>query len=134
MVAGERLGVQAQALQIFRVARAFDHDPAPRRPARQADRLCWQRLVVRVRSLELERGRRLLALAEHRVEQHAVEALRLLRPQVHAKGTDYTPEGVPEARVDRELSIEVAICGDAKTRSSTALVERLRSSGGARRA
>jgi rfaE bifunctional protein nucleotidyltransferase chain/domain len=51
--------------------------------------------------------------------------LRLLRPDVHAKGTDYTPEFVPEAAVDRELGIEIAICGDPKTRSSTGFIERL---------
>jgi rfaE bifunctional protein nucleotidyltransferase chain/domain len=50
--------------------------------------------------------------------------LRLLRPAVHAKGTDYTPESVPERAVDRELGIEIAICGDPKTRSSSALLGR----------
>jgi rfaE bifunctional protein nucleotidyltransferase chain/domain len=60
-------------------------------------------------------------------EERDLEAtLRLLRPDVHAKGTDYTPASVPEAAVDRELGIEVAICGDAKTRSSSALLERAR--------
>jgi len=49
--------------------------------------------------------------------------LRVLRPDVHAKGTDYTPESVPEASVDRELGIEVAICGDPKDHSSSALLE-----------
>src|SRR6185436_17776803 len=38
--------------------------------------------------------------------------LRLLRSDVHAKGTDYTLESVPEAAIDRELGIEIAICGD----------------------
>ena len=52
--------------------------------------------------------------------------LRLLRPAVHAKGTDYTAEGVPEAGVDRELGIEVAICGDPKRGSSSELVAALR--------
>jgi rfaE bifunctional protein nucleotidyltransferase chain/domain len=47
--------------------------------------------------------------------------LRLLRPDVHAKGTDYTVETVPERAVDRELGIEIAICGDEKTHSSSAL-------------
>lgn len=47
--------------------------------------------------------------------------LRLLRPDVHAKGTDYTAESVPEREVDRELGIEIAICGDPKTHSSSAL-------------
>jgi len=50
--------------------------------------------------------------------------LRLLRPAVHAKGTDYAA-GVPEEAVDRELGIELVICGDAKTHSSSALVARL---------
>lgn len=59
-------------------------------------------------------------------ERDLEQTLRLLRPAVHAKGTDYTAAGVPEAAVDRELGIEVAICGDAKARSSTALVEGLR--------
>jgi rfaE bifunctional protein nucleotidyltransferase chain/domain len=50
--------------------------------------------------------------------------LRELRPHVHAKGTDYTPANVPEAAVDRELGIAIAICGDAKTRSSTDFIAR----------
>jgi len=51
--------------------------------------------------------------------------LRLLRPDVHAKGTDYTRESVPERAVDLELGIEIAICGDAKAHSSSALHARL---------
>jgi rfaE bifunctional protein nucleotidyltransferase chain/domain len=51
--------------------------------------------------------------------------LRLLRPAVHAKGTDYTVESVPERAVDRELGIEIAICGDPKDHSSSALAARL---------
>jgi len=47
------------------------------------------------------------------------ETLRALRPNVHAKGTDYTPLTLPECDVDEELGIEIAICGDPKTRSST---------------
>lgn len=53
--------------------------------------------------------------------------LRILRPDVHAKGTDYTVETVPEAAIDRELGIEVAICGDPKDHSSTSVLSRLRS-------
>lgn len=52
--------------------------------------------------------------------------LRLLRPQVHAKGSDYTLENVPEAAIDRELGIEIAICGDPKDHSSTELLRRAR--------
>ena len=50
--------------------------------------------------------------------------LRELRPQVHAKGTDYTIDSLPEAAVDRELGIEIAICGDPKQHSSSELIER----------
>lgn len=50
--------------------------------------------------------------------------LREIHPDVHAKGTDYTRESVPERAVDIELEIEIAICGDAKTRSSTELAAR----------
>jgi rfaE bifunctional protein nucleotidyltransferase chain/domain len=59
-------------------------------------------------------------------ERDLEATLRLLRPQVHAKGTDYTPESVPERALDRELGIEVAICGDPKGCSSSAILERLR--------
>jgi D-glycero-beta-D-manno-heptose 1-phosphate adenylyltransferase len=53
------------------------------------------------------------------------ETLRALRPEVHAKGTDYTVDSVPEREVDRELGVEIAICGDRKTHSSSELIERI---------
>lgn len=79
---------------------------------------------------EEERAELLLALRSvDRVllfdESDLEPTLRALRPHVHAKGTDYTPESVPEAAVDRELGIEVAICGDAKRHSTSALLERI---------
>jgi rfaE bifunctional protein nucleotidyltransferase chain/domain len=52
------------------------------------------------------------------------ETLVCLRPDVHAKGSDYTADSVPEAALDRELGIEIAICGDAKNHSSTELLRR----------
>ncbi len=61
-------------------------------------------------------------------ERDLEATLRELRPDVHAKGTDYSAENVPEAAVDRELGIEIAICGDPKQRSSSAMIERLRGS------
>ena len=54
--------------------------------------------------------------------------LRALHPDVHAKGPDYTPDTVPEAPIDRELGIEIAICGDPKDHSSTDLLDALRGS------
>jgi len=59
-------------------------------------------------------------------ERDLETTLRMLRPDVHAKGTDYTAADVPEAAVDRELKIEVAICGDPKARSSTELLAGVR--------
>jgi rfaE bifunctional protein nucleotidyltransferase chain/domain len=56
--------------------------------------------------------------------------LRALRPDVHAKGTDYTPDTVPEAAVARELGIAVRIVGDPKRHSTRDLLTRLRQTPG----
>ena len=53
--------------------------------------------------------------------------LRLLRPDVHCKGTDYAPDTVPERDVAKQLGIRVAITGDPKDHATRALIERLRS-------
>ena len=56
-----------------------------------------------------------------------VEALlEELRPHVHAKGTDYTVETVPERRTATRLGIRVAIVGDPKDHSTRELLERVR--------
>jgi rfaE bifunctional protein nucleotidyltransferase chain/domain len=52
--------------------------------------------------------------------------LRELQPDVHAKGTDYTPESVPERDLAALLGIRVAIVGDAKQHSTRDLLGRLR--------
>jgi rfaE bifunctional protein nucleotidyltransferase chain/domain len=52
--------------------------------------------------------------------------LQCLRPSVHAKGTDYTAEAVPEYHVATRLGIETVIAGDAKTHASREVVARLR--------
>jgi rfaE bifunctional protein nucleotidyltransferase chain/domain len=52
--------------------------------------------------------------------------LQALRPDVHAKGTDYTAETVPERDVAAKLGIRVAIVGDPKDHSTTELLARLR--------
>lgn len=49
------------------------------------------------------------------------ELIRSLRPDVHAKGTDYTADTVPEREIVRECGGTVAIVGDAKDHSSTEL-------------
>lgn len=83
--------------------------------AERAELLCALRPVDRV-----------FAFDESTLE----ESLRALRPDVHAKGPDYTPETVPEAPVDHELGIEIAICGDPKDHSTTALLDRLSTDSG----
>jgi D-glycero-beta-D-manno-heptose 1-phosphate adenylyltransferase len=52
--------------------------------------------------------------------------LALLKPDIHAKGTDYTPDTVPERNVVRAYGGEVAIVGDPKDHSTTAILERLK--------
>ena len=55
--------------------------------------------------------------------------LRELRPDVHAKGTDYTADTVPERDEAARLGIRVAIVGDPKQHSTRGLIERIRDSG-----
>ena len=52
--------------------------------------------------------------------------LRDLRPDVHAKGTDYTVDTVPERETAAKLGIRVAIVGDAKNHSTRDLIARIR--------
>ena len=52
--------------------------------------------------------------------------LRALRPDVHCKGTDYTPDTVPEREVVRAYGGRVAIVGDPKDHDTRALIERIR--------
>jgi rfaE bifunctional protein nucleotidyltransferase chain/domain len=60
-------------------------------------------------------------------EEDDVEAvLRALRPDVHCKGTDYTPQSVPERDVVREYGGRVAIVGDPKDHDTSRLLARLR--------
>lgn len=54
--------------------------------------------------------------------------LRELRPDVHAKGTDYTLESVPERDESERLGIRIAIVGDAKRHSTRNLIEQMRHS------
>ena len=55
-----------------------------------------------------------------------VEQLLLaLRPDIHAKGTDYTEDSVPERDVVRSFGGRVAIVGDPKDHSSSKMIEKL---------
>jgi D-glycero-beta-D-manno-heptose 1-phosphate adenylyltransferase len=55
-------------------------------------------------------------------EPTVAEVLRAVRPHVHAKGTDYTSETVPERAVVQEWGGRTVICGDPKDHSTTDLV------------
>ncbi|MBI3610835.1 MAG: adenylyltransferase/cytidyltransferase family protein [Nitrospirae bacterium] len=52
--------------------------------------------------------------------------LRALRPDVHAKGSDYTPDTVPERAVVKSYGGRVAIVGGPKVRSTREIIEQVR--------
>jgi rfaE bifunctional protein nucleotidyltransferase chain/domain len=57
------------------------------------------------------------------------EVIRTIRPDVHAKGTDYTIESVPEIETAREVGCRTVIVGDPKDHSSRDIIDRIRSEG-----
>jgi rfaE bifunctional protein nucleotidyltransferase chain/domain len=59
-------------------------------------------------------------------ENDVTRLLSTLRPDVHAKGTDYTTETVPERETARRLGTRIAIVGDPKQHSTRDLLARLR--------
>ena len=50
--------------------------------------------------------------------------IRELRPDIHAKGTDYTADSVPERDVVRECGGRVEIVGDPKDHSTSEMLRR----------
>jgi D-glycero-beta-D-manno-heptose 1-phosphate adenylyltransferase len=58
-------------------------------------------------------------------EPTVTELIRAVRPDFHAKGTDYTPETVPEKDVVAEYGGQVKIVGDPKNHSSTDLLKKI---------
>jgi len=58
-------------------------------------------------------------------EPTVAELLLELRPDVHAKGTDYTEDTVPERDVVRSYGGRVAIVGDPKGHSTSEMIDRL---------
>jgi len=55
-------------------------------------------------------------------EKRVDRLLLMLKPHVHAKGTDYTEETVPERETVLSYGGRIAIVGDAKTHSTTDLI------------
>jgi rfaE bifunctional protein nucleotidyltransferase chain/domain len=59
-------------------------------------------------------------------EPDVCQLIRELRPDIHAKGTDYRTDTVPERDVVAECGGRVAIVGDDKEHSATELIRRAR--------
>ena len=62
-------------------------------------------------------------------EDTADRLVALVRPDVHAKGTDYTPASVPEAASVRAVGGRVEIVGDRKDHATRDVIERIRKLG-----
>ncbi|MBI1291169.1 HAD-IIIA family hydrolase [bacterium] len=56
-------------------------------------------------------------------EDSADHVLEALRPNIHAKGTDYKSENVPERITSKRLGIETKIAGDPKENSSRDIID-----------
>jgi len=84
---------------------------------------------------EVERAEIVAALAcvDHVVlfdSKDVVPVIRALRPDVQVKGTDYTPETIPEAAEVQAYGGRVAVAGDPKDHSTTELIARLEAAKG----
>jgi rfaE bifunctional protein nucleotidyltransferase chain/domain len=64
-------------------------------------------------------------------ERTVERLLRLIRPDVHCKGTDYTIESVPERSIVLEYGGRTAIVGDPKNHATRELIERIARARGA---
>lgn len=84
------------------------------------------------RPVQSEGDRALLVAAVHSVdwvvifkEDTVSNLLLALKPDVHCKGTDYTPETVPEKDIVASYGGRVAIVGDPKDHDTSRLLSRL---------
>jgi rfaE bifunctional protein nucleotidyltransferase chain/domain len=66
-------------------------------------------------------------------EDSPADLIGRLRPDIHAKGTDYTAENVPERAVVATYGGRTAIVGDPKDHATTDLIERIRKTGNGKR-
>ncbi|MDP9338975.1 MAG: adenylyltransferase/cytidyltransferase family protein [Acidobacteriota bacterium] len=87
----------------------------PGRPV--LDENARSRLVAALRAVDY-----VVVFSEPSVES----LLKELHPDVHAKGTDYTADTVPERAIAQELDIRVAIVGDPKNHSTRDMLHALR--------
>jgi bifunctional ADP-heptose synthase (sugar kinase/adenylyltransferase) len=59
-------------------------------------------------------------------EKSPARLLGELKPDFHCKGTDYTPDSVPEADLVRRYGGRVVIVGDPKDHSTSEILARMR--------
>ena len=59
-------------------------------------------------------------------EPTVAELLMSIKPDIHAKGTDYTEETVPERDVVRSFGGRTAIVGDPKDHSTSDMIRRVK--------
>jgi len=58
-------------------------------------------------------------------ESTVASLLRSLKPDIHCKGTDYTPHTVPEREVVKQYGGEICIVGDPKNHSSRDFIKNI---------
>lgn len=80
---------------------------------------------------EAERAELVAALAcvDHVVlfdDRTVVPVIRALRPDLQVKGTDYTPDSIPERAEVEAYGGRVAVAGDPKDHSTTELIGKLK--------
>ena len=63
-------------------------------------------------------------------EETVEDLIREIKPDFHAKGTDYTVDTVPEKDIVEAVGGRVVIVGDPKDHSSTELVSRMKGHNG----
>ncbi len=83
-------------------------------------------IVPEAERLEILRALRCVDLAVLFAEPDVRAVIRALRPDVQVKGTDYTPDSIPEKAEVEAYGGRVAVAGDPKAHSTTALVARLK--------
>ncbi len=56
-------------------------------------------------------------------EENVETLIEIVKPSVHAKGSDYTIESVPEKDLAEELGYRIVIAGDPKDHASSSFIE-----------
>ena len=82
-------------------------------------------LVPECERAEIIAGLRSVDLVTIFPEPNVEALLRAIRPDIHAKGTDYTEDSVPERDVVRSFGGRVAIVGDPKDHSTSEMISQL---------